>query len=482
LTNDIDDAQTTTRRAALIYGLGPVLLSACGGGSSEAPLPVAPPPVVHPSEVAPAISQSPVNATVLAGSAATFSVEVIDSNGAAYQWLRNGAELAGATASSLTYAPVSLLESGALFSVRVSKAAGSVTSQAATLTVTSPELTLIAGGEVTDAGPSRPALDGVGSAATFGRLGPVVVDDAGNLYVGSVATTSNATDATTAIRKVAPDGTVTPFAGVWGESASVDGLGLSARFVNIIALSFDRNLKMLLVVDRTSESDLRICEVTLAAEVTTRQVVAATRQFHGQVGVAWLPDGAAYIAGGSLSIFQGLTFQLVPTAVFKFARGGTPVLLAGDPQVQGYDDGVGTNARFTRVGQMAADAAGNVYVIDGSRLRRITPDGTVETIAGVADQFATAVDGQGSSARFITPTRLVVEDTGNILVLDAPNLIRRVTPDGRVITIARILPPTNPTPPGYDLAMGETGRLYVRGGGAYSGSGGWVGLFDPFPA
>ncbi len=482
MMNVTDDAQTT-RRAALIYGLGPVLLSACGGGSSEgsppvaADPPVAPPPVVDPPEAAAVIAQSPANATAVAGGTAAFTVEVNNSKGAAYQWLRNGAEIAGATASSLTYGPVSLLESEALFSVRVSTAAGSVTSQAATLTVTSPALTLIAG-SLPQQGPvvfPIPAeIDGAGPSATFANTIPaaVAVDDAGNLYIASMSPGPSSTGTRSSIRKVAVDGTVTTFAGVKGESASADGVGSSARFVDIAALSFDRTRKLLLVLDHTRQSELilRIREVTLNAVVTTQQALSPTPQFHvgpADVGVAWLPDRTAYIAGGNY-YRQSLTSFVEPTAVFKLPWGGAPGLLVGDPEVQAYDDGVGTNARFVAVGTFAADAADNIYVLDVSRLRRITPDGTVKTIAGAVEQSPTSVDGQGAAARFRWPASPVVEDSGNILVVD-DNLIRRVTPDGRVITIARILPLGN-----YVLARGG-GMLYVIGSS-------WVGRFDPFPA
>jgi len=437
---------------------------------------------VQPPVAAPAIAQSPANASAVAGGAVAFSVQVNDSSGAAYQWLRNGAEIAGATASSLTYAPVSLLESGALFSVRVSNAEGSVTSQAATLTVTSPALTLIAG-SLSQQGPvvfPIPAeIDGVGSSATFENpyQVPSAVDDAGNLYIASmsyIASASPGPVARSAIRKVAVDGTVTTFAGVKGESASVDGVGSSARFVNILALSFDRTRKLLLVIDDNHDADLtyRIREVTLNAAVTTRQAFAArSPRFNagGLVRVAWLPDGTACIVGGSGTLaLPGFSPGPMFTAVFKLAPGGTPVLFAGDPQVPGYDDGVGPSARFSGPGWIAADAAGNLYVSDVYRLRRISPDGTVNTIAGNRQWSPTAVDGQGAEARFRTVSSLVVENTGNVLLLDG-EFVRRVTPDGRVTTIATL-------PSGvHDLAIGETGILYAIGPS-------WVGRFDPFPA
>jgi sugar lactone lactonase YvrE len=68
----------------------------------------------------------------------------------------------------------------------------------------------------------RGSADGSGSAARFGQLTSVALDDAGNLYV---ADTGNST-----IRKVTPDGAVTTLAGTAGKSGSADGVGSAAQF------------------------------------------------------------------------------------------------------------------------------------------------------------------------------------------------------------------------------------------------------------
>jgi hypothetical protein len=57
-----------------------------------------------------------------------------------YQWKKNGANIAGATKSSYTTPATTAADNGALFSVTVSNAAGSVTSNNATLTVKSPPI------------------------------------------------------------------------------------------------------------------------------------------------------------------------------------------------------------------------------------------------------------------------------------------------------------------------------------------------------
>lgn len=85
----------------------------------------------------PAIATQPANATVAEGATATFSVVASGTPPLAYQWRRNGANIAGATGASYTTPPVTAADSGARYSVIVSNNAGQVTSSDAVLTLTS---------------------------------------------------------------------------------------------------------------------------------------------------------------------------------------------------------------------------------------------------------------------------------------------------------------------------------------------------------
>lgn len=82
----------------------------------------------------PVITQQPVSLTVRERQPASFSV-VVSGTGNTYQWQRNGVNLAGKTQSSLTFASASVADDQAQFRVVVTNEAGSVTSNAATLTV-----------------------------------------------------------------------------------------------------------------------------------------------------------------------------------------------------------------------------------------------------------------------------------------------------------------------------------------------------------
>jgi hypothetical protein len=84
---------------------------------------------------APTITTQPTSQTVVAGQPATFAVTVTGTALLNYQWQKNGANIAGATSSSYITPATTTSDSGSTFRVVVSNSAGTVTSNAATLTV-----------------------------------------------------------------------------------------------------------------------------------------------------------------------------------------------------------------------------------------------------------------------------------------------------------------------------------------------------------
>lgn len=101
---------------------------------SPAPTPV-PTPAPAPGPAAPTITTQPANASAQMGNPALFSV-VATGSGDTYQWKKNGTAIAGATSASYSAPTSSTSDNGASFTVVVSNAGGSVTSNAATLTLT----------------------------------------------------------------------------------------------------------------------------------------------------------------------------------------------------------------------------------------------------------------------------------------------------------------------------------------------------------
>src|SRR5213595_3835757 len=87
--------------------------------------------------VAPTITTQPASQTVTAGQTATFTVTATGTAPLSYQWQKNGTAIGSATAASYTTPATTASDNGDQFTVVVSNAAGSVTSGAAALTVSS---------------------------------------------------------------------------------------------------------------------------------------------------------------------------------------------------------------------------------------------------------------------------------------------------------------------------------------------------------
>jgi len=114
---------------------------------------------------------------------------------------------------------------------------------------------------------------------------------------------------------------------------------------------------------------------------------------------------------------------------------GSVSTLAGSSE--GFADGAGSAARFHTPSGLALDAAGNLYVADTGNhaIRKVSPEGQVSTLAGTGT--AGYRDGPGAQAQFNGPIGVAVDAAGRVLVADTYNdRIRAITPDGQVITLA----------------------------------------------
>jgi hypothetical protein len=135
-----------------------------------------------------------------------------------------------------------------------------------------------------------------------------------------------------------------------------------------------------------------------------------------------------------------LAFSLC--AAFLDTAGAQPLTvttIAGKFDHNGYINGVGTNAQFHGLNDfsdLAADANGFLYVVDGNSIRRISPDLLVVTLAGNPVQ-AGYVDATGTNALFSSPAGIAADANGNVYVADQGNyVIRKISFAGVVSTVA----------------------------------------------
>lgn len=262
-------------------------------------------------------------------------------------------------------------------------------------------------------------VDGIGTAARFAYPQDVAYDENGNLYV--------ADNNNNMIRKITPAGVVSTLAGN-RIAGTTDGTGTAAQFYYPQTLAYHNGLLYV--------SDLygyRIRTVTMDGVVKSfvgqtgcgfADGSGASALFHGICGITVDASGTLFVTDNDNYRIRSIT----PDGVVTTVAGGTS---------SGFQDGDGSNALFYDPWGITVDSSGNLYVSDVGRpsIRKITPTGTVTTIAG--NGTSGNIDANGNNAKFYSPKQLAIDSTGNIYIADANNYrIRVLKPNGDVITLA----------------------------------------------
>jgi hypothetical protein len=113
---------------------------------------------------------------------------------------------------------------------------------------------------------------------------------------------------------------------------------------------------------------------------------------------------------------------------------------------------------------IASDASDNIYVLETTRIRRISTDGTITVVAGVPGLLELGFrDGKGRDARFDGRAgSITVGPDGNLYIYEPLNrAVRVVTPGGDTKTLV-----SGPPLPGFSgdstIAVGDDGAIYVH--------------------
>lgn len=269
--------------------------------------------------------------------------------------------------------------------------------------------------------------DGTGIGAGFNSPQGPAVDSSGNLYVADF---NSAT-----IRKITPAGVVTTLAGGALTPGATDGTGTAARFSKPSSVAVDASGNVF-VADSGNNT---IRKITSAGVVTT---FAGKARVQGSLDAAVGTD-ALFNYPRSVVIDSAGNLYVADTnnnSIRKITSAGVVSTVAGKAGTFGSADGEKADARFNFPNGLSLDAGGNIYVADelNHTIRKVTPSGTVTTLAGLAGT-AGKVDGSGSAARFNHPSGVSVDGSGNVYVADYTNqMIRKVSSSGVVTTLAGV--------------------------------------------
>ena len=239
----------------------------------------------------------------------------------------------------------------------------------------------------------------------------VAFDSAGDLYIA---------DTDNSVIRMVSDGAINTVAGLvcpegqttfCGPGYLGDGGQATIAQLDVplgVALDSTGNL----YISDTGNNVLR--EVTPGGIITT---IATNLRLQHPAGLAVDGAGNLYIADTNNN------------RIMKLAPNGAIAVVAGN-NVAGYsgDGGAATKAELSFPTGVATDGAGNIYIADktNSRIRKVTAEGIISTIAGVGEAVFYGDGGPAADAGLSFPSSVAVDQAGNVYVADTGNNVVRL--------------------------------------------------------
>jgi uncharacterized protein (TIGR03437 family) len=235
----------------------------------------------------------------------------------------------------------------------------------------------------------------------------------------------------------APKFTISTVAGMGTSGFTGDGgQATAANLAFPAGLAFDSSGNMYIADAFNS----RIRKVATDGTITT---FAGTGDFgnFGDTNVATKagmnrPYGVAVDKAGNVYIADAYNGSIRKVA----ASGGTMGTLAGTG-VEGFsgDGSAATGATLDTPTALVLDSAGNLYIADtkNNRIRKVGTDGKITTVAGTGNASSSGDGGPAISAALDTPEGLALDSSGNLYVADtASHRVRKISRDGTINTVA----------------------------------------------
>jgi uncharacterized protein (TIGR03437 family) len=275
------------------------------------------------------------------------------------------------------------------------------------------------------------AYSGDGGPAARAELNSphaVATDAAGNVYIADTANN--------VVRKVSTSGTITTFAGngIFGVGGD-GGAATAAQMMGPAGVAVDAQGNV--YISDTTGQRIRVVTPsngqinTYAGNRTTGYSGDGSSAINAELNT---PTGLAVDTSGNLYIADTLN-----SAIRKVTPAGTISTVAGTG-IQGYagDGGPATGAELYYPQAVAVDSGGNLYIADtqNNRVREVNTSGIISTVAGTG-AFGYSGDGSWAvNAQITAPVGVAVDSLGNLYIADSNGVIRKVFPNATIATIA----------------------------------------------
>ncbi len=320
----------------------------------------------------------------------------------------------------------------------------------------------------TVAGTGVPGFVGDGAAATSANLlgsNGLAIDRFGNLFI--------ADSLNHRVRKVGLDGVISTVAGIGSAGFSGDGAAANKAALNYPAMIAFTASGELLITDYGNHRVRRVSVDGVISSIAGNGsegfsgdgAAATAASLNNPIGVVAAPDGSIYIGDAQNHRVR----RVSATGIISTVAGTGAAGFSGD----------GANALSAQLnypGALALDALGNVFVADyaNHRVRKIAADGTITTVAGTGTAGFSGDAATATLAQLSGPFALAIGTNGSLLIADQiNNRVRRVSADGKISTVAG---------GGGSLASGDgglaTAAVIVSPSGVASDSAGQVWVSD----
>lgn len=305
---------------------------------------------------------------------------------------------------------------------------------------------------------STGSVDGTGTNASFSSPISLAIDSQDNIFVTD---TNNHL-----IRKITPNGVVTTFAG--SAQGYADGTGTTVKFNYPYGITIDANDNLYV----TDANNFKIRKITSAGVVTT--IAGSTQGFADGIGT-----NAKFMTPAGIVISQDNVLYVTDqknNRIRKITANGEVSTFSGSSQ--GYTDGTKETARYYWPAGITIDSEDNLYISDtyNNKIRKINTDGEVSPnneVSTIAGSTAGFENGVGTIAKFYWPIGIAIDAQNNLYTADFNNdKIRKIDKNGLVSTLAG-------STRGYLEGVGSTAK-YNRPFGIAINSNGTIFIADTF--
>lgn len=292
------------------------------------------------------------------------------------------------------------------------------------------------------------------------KINSIALDAEDNIYISA--------EKHQRIFRIDTSGILTVYAGTQREGVAVDGgPAREANLWNPHGLAFDRHGNLYF----SDQRNHRVRRIDPSGIISTLAVTGANaRQNYMLDKISNLPAGLVVDQEDNVYIADPVNHR-----VLKATSNGQLTTFAGNGKRGfGGDGGPAEKAQLAGPIDVTLDREGNLLIADfgNNRVRKVDPAGTITTIVGSGVTGSSGDGGSALKAQLRNPAGLVVDSLGNLYIADSNNhKVRKVTPNGKISTIAGIgrqgmSGDNGPATAAklnrpYDLAIGRGGSLFI---------------------